>query len=97
MSKRRGPVFKLCLYIADHTPNSDSARSNLNALCARYLTGECEIEIVDVLLHPERALENGVLMTPTLIKLLPLPERRLVGTLGRTEAVMLALGIEAQA
>ncbi|HEX7705503.1 MAG TPA: circadian clock KaiB family protein [Thermoanaerobaculia bacterium] len=95
MSERRKPAFKLCLYIADHTPNSDEARSNLTALCARHLAGRHEIEIVDVLLHPERALQSGVLMTPTLIKLLPLPERRLVGTLGRTEAVMLALGIEA--
>jgi circadian clock protein KaiB len=94
MSKPGEPAFKLCLYIADHTPNSDSARANLAALCARYLPGQCEIEIVDVLRHPERAVQSGVLMTPTLVKLLPLPERRMVGTLARTEAVMVTLGIE---
>lgn len=97
MTRQRKPAFKLCLYIADHTPNSDTARANLNALCAKYLAGQCEIEIVDVLLHPERAVESGVLMTPTLVKLLPLPERRMVGTLGRREAVMVTLGIEAVA
>lgn len=97
MTRRSGRLFKLCLYVADHTPNSDVARANLTTLCARYLPGQYEIEIVDVLRHPERAVQRGVLMTPTLIKLLPLPERRMVGTLGRTEAVMATLGIEAPA
>ena len=95
MRKRRKGPLKLCLFIADHTPNSDAARANLNALCAGGLLGQCEIEIVDVLRHPERSAQSGVLMTPTLVKLLPLPERRMVGTLGRTEAVMFTLGIEA--
>jgi circadian clock protein KaiB len=97
VSRRRGPAFKLCLYVADHTANSDAARANLNAFCARYLTGQYEIEIVDVLRHPERAVLSGVMMTPTLIKLLPLPERRMVGTLAHMEAVMQTLGVETPA
>ena len=95
MSRRRKAVLKLCLFVADHTPNSNAARANLNALCASRSPGECEIEIVDVLIHPDRAVQSGVLMTPTLIKLFPFPEQRMVGTLGRLEAVMVTLGLEA--
>jgi circadian clock protein KaiB len=36
-------------------------------------------------------------MTPTLIKLAPTPIRRIVGTLSRTENVLLVLGLEAVA
>jgi circadian clock protein KaiB len=87
-------AFKFCLYVADATHNSETARSNLAAICARYLPGQCEIEVVDVLRHPSRALDGGVMMTPTLVKLFPLPERRLVGTLSRTDTVLTTLGIE---
>ena len=97
MSKLEKRRFKLCLYVADNTHNSETARANLASICAKYLPGQCEVEIVDILRDPMRAVEGGVMMTPTLVKLLPLPERRLVGTLNRTEAVLTALGIEATA
>jgi circadian clock protein KaiB len=97
MKRTRKPAFKFCLYIAENTENSEVARTNLAAICARYLGGQCEVEIVDVLRDPSRAVDVGVMMTPTLVKLLPLPERRLVGTLSRTDAVLTTLGIEAVA
>jgi circadian clock protein KaiB len=97
MTAARLPPFKFCLYVADNTENSEVARANLAAICARYLPNQFEIEIVDVLRDPSRAVEGGVMMTPTLVKLLPLPERRLVGTLSRTAAVLNTLGIEAVA
>lgn len=94
MKDRRKRSFKFCLYVADSTQNSEAARANLAAICAKYLPGEYEVEIVDVLRDPSRAAESGVMMTPTLVKLLPLPQRMLVGTLSRTEAVLSTLGIE---
>jgi circadian clock protein KaiB len=94
MNRPRKPSFKFCLYVADHTENSEAARANLAAICARYLPDQCEIEVVDVLRDPSRAAEASVMMTPTLVKLLPLPERRFVGTLHRTEAVLTTLGIK---
>jgi circadian clock protein KaiB len=97
MKRMRKASFKFCLYVADNTENSEVARMNLAAICARYLPDQCEIEVVDVLIDPSRAAEVGVMMTPTLVKLLPLPERRLVGTLSRTSAVLTTLGIEAVA
>ena len=97
MTGPRKPSFKFCLYVARNTENSEMARTNLAAICATYLADHFEIEVVDVLSDPSRAAAGGVMMTPTLVKLLPLPERRLVGTLSRTAAVLATLGIEAVA
>ena len=95
MSRRRA-AFKLRLYIADHTQNSESARANLMSICKEYLAGRCEIEIIDVLTDPERAFDDRVLMTPTLVRLSPLPVRRIVGTLSPTPAVLDVLGVESK-
>ena len=86
--------FKFRLYTADGTQNSADALANLTALCRRYLPDRYEIEIVDVLREPQRALADGIRMTPTLTKLAPAPTRTIVGTLSQTERVLMALGIE---
>jgi circadian clock protein KaiB len=52
---------------------------------------------VDVLREPMRALEDGVLMTPTLMVLSPRPVRRIVGTLSQTDTVLQVLGLKAAA
>jgi circadian clock protein KaiB len=94
MRKPRGPSFKFRLYIADRTPNSALATANLTALCRTYLPDRHEIEIVDVLRRPERAMADGVFMTPALVKLTPSPVIRVIGTLSRTQATLRALGLD---
>jgi circadian clock protein KaiB len=88
-------VHRFRLYVADDAPNSARAVANLTALCRDLLPGRHEIEIVDVFLHPERALEDAIFMTPTLVRLAPLPGRRIVGSLSHTQSVLQALGLEA--
>ena len=89
--------FKFRLYIADDAQNGAQARFNLISLCRTYLPDQHEIEIVDVLLEPRRALTDHVFLTPTLLMLSPPPERRIVGTLSQTEQVLLMLGLETPA
>lgn len=91
----QAPRFEFRLYIAGGESNSAQAVANLDALCRAHLAGRHEIEIVDVLLHPKRALEDGVFMTPTLIQRAPPPGRTFVGTLSQTEPVLKALGLGA--
>lgn len=81
------------LYVAGEAPNSAQAQANLIALCKAHLPGRHEIDIVDVFDEPERALADGIFMTPTLLKLSPSPLRRIVGTLHPTLPVLLALGL----
>jgi circadian clock protein KaiB len=90
----RPAVFKFRLFIADHTQNSAQAMLNLRRLCNQHLTGRHSIEVVDVLRYPERALAAGVFMTPTLVKLAPGADVRIVGTLSQTPTVLAALGLE---
>jgi circadian clock protein KaiB len=86
-------IVKFRLYIVGAAPNSIQAVSNLDALCREHLPERHDIEIVDVTLHPMRALNEGVLLTPTLVKYLPEPVRRIVGTLSDRLTVLRTLGL----
>jgi circadian clock protein KaiB len=86
-------TFKFRLYVADNLLNSAQARKNLAALCLKHLQGRCEIELVDIFHAPQRAQDDGVSLAPTLIRLQPLPQQRITGTLGHEEATAQALGI----
>ena len=86
--------FKFRLYTADHTMNSTEALANLTALCALHLPDRHEIEVVNVLLNPRRALADHIRMTPTLLKLSPFPVQRITGTLSQTSLVLVALGLQ---
>ena len=91
----RSALFKFRLYVAGDALNSAQARANLAALCQALLAGRHEIEVVDVFREPKRALADGIFMTPTLVKLAPLPVRTIVGTLSQTLTVLQALGLQA--
>jgi circadian clock protein KaiB len=80
--------YEFRLFVAGDASNSLQAIANLRALCREYLPDRHAIEIVDVFLQPERALADGVFMTPMLIKLAPLPGRRIVGTLSQRQVVL---------
>lgn len=87
-------TVKFRLYVADDALNSAQARANLLALCRMYLSDRYEIDLVDVFKEPQRALADGIFMTPTLIRLAPLPVRRIVGTLSQTALVLRALDLD---
>ena len=87
--------FKFRQYVAGDTPNSARAMANLTALCKTHLEGCHEIEIVDVFKEPLRALADGIMMTPTLIVLEPLPVRRIVGSLSHLAIILQTLDLGA--
>ena len=87
-------IVRFRLYVADDTSNSAQALANLHAICNRYLPGRHKIEVVDVFKHPDRALEDRIFMTPTLVKLAPDHVERIVGTLSQTSLVLQVLGLE---
>ena len=92
--KTKGIKYKFSLYVAGDTQNSVEAIGNLERLGRIHLPGRHDIEIVDVLREPTRALADGIFMTPVLVKLHPLPIKKIVGTLGQTETVLQALGLD---
>jgi circadian clock protein KaiB len=82
------------LYIAGRAPNSVKAIANLQAICRQHLKGSFKLEIVDVCEHPRRALDDGVLVTPSLAKLSPAPAAHVIGNLSDTSIVLAALGVQ---
>lgn len=86
-------VVVMRLYIANNAPNSMQAIANLEAICREHLKDAFKLEIVDVLEYPQRALADGVLVTPSLAKVAPSPVTRVIGNLSDKASVLRALGV----
>lgn len=86
--------YKLRLYITGNTPRSESAISKIKDICKNELLDEYEINIIDVLEQPELAEQDKILATPTLIKELPPPLRRIIGDLTDSEKVIVGLDLQ---
>lgn len=89
--------YRFCLYVAGRSANSVLAVDNLNAICSGCLPEAHEVEIIDVLKQPDRALKDGILVTPTLVRLAPVPPVRVIGNLSQRATVLAALGVEEKA
>lgn len=85
------PMLRLRLYVAGNAPNSLTAVANARSICEEHFSSRHELEIVDLLAHPQRALADGIIVTPTLLKLSPAPAQRLIGNLSDTKRVLLTL------
>lgn len=86
----------LRLYVAGSAPNSARAEANLRALLRSADLRDYELEIVDCIRDPRRALEDGVIVTPVLLKLAPEPKASVIGSLSDASRVALALGIQSE-
>lgn len=83
--------FSFRLYIAGQTDRSRAAVANLRVLCESCLPYRCEIEVIDALERPDLAEEARILATPTVVRIEPGPELRVIGDLsdhGRAAAVL---------
>jgi circadian clock protein KaiB len=86
-------MLELRLYVAGDAPNSLLARDNLRTLLSGLPPDVVTLEIIDCLREPQRALRDGVLVTPTLVRMTPAPRRTIVGTLSDAARVAAALGL----
>ena len=98
ITAREEPLTKylLRLFVTGASTRTGTAIANLRRICEQELEGQYELEIIDVLEFPELAEDEKILATPTLIKSLPLPLRRVIGDLSNTEKVLLGLAVEPQ-
>lgn len=86
-------IYKLRLYITPRTTNSQRAISNLEALCQEELPVRLDVEVIDVTEHPALAERDKVLATPTLVRQLPAPIRKIIGDLSDRERVLASLDL----
>lgn len=85
--------YVLKLYVAGGSQQARVAIENLRRICEQDLAGDYEMIVVDVFEHPELAEEDRILATPTVIKDLPLPMRRVIGDLSSAEKVLVGLNL----
>ncbi|WP_166805050.1 circadian clock KaiB family protein [Nitrosococcus wardiae] len=78
---------RLRLYIAGETPNSVRAQKNLRQVLNQLGRSCYTVEVIDVFKAPQRALEDRVIVTPTLLYCAVQPPRRLVGNLSDGRAL----------
>jgi circadian clock protein KaiB len=85
--------YLLRLYVTGKTAKSEVAIANLRRICEQELRGKYELQVIDVLEQPDMAEDEKILATPTLIKQLPPPLRRVIGDLSDKEKVLLGLEV----
>ena len=85
--------YVLRLYVAGLTARSRTAISNITSICEEHLQGRYDLEVVDVFQRPVLAREEQIIATPTLVKRLPAPLRRLIGDLSEREKVLIGLDL----
>lgn len=85
--------YQLRLYITGQTAHSQRAIVNLETLCKEELEGQYELEVIDVLENPQLAEDEKILATPTLVRELPVPLRKIIGDLSDRANVLLGLDL----
>ncbi len=91
--KLRDAKWELRLYVAGQTAKSLQAFANLKRICEEHLAGEYNIEVIDLLKHPQLAKGDQILALPTLVRKLPEPVRKIIGDLSNEERVLVGLDL----
>jgi circadian clock protein KaiB len=85
--------YKLVLFITGSTTRSTTAIDNMRRICEENLKGRYDLEVIDVYQNPEATKQLQVIATPTLVKVLPEPLRRILGDLSDKERVLAGLNL----
>jgi circadian clock protein KaiB len=85
--------YLLRLYIAGNNHRSQTAIENIRTICDENLVGRYELEIIDIYQDHVKKPTDLVIVAPTLIKELPLPQRRVIGDMTNKEKVLIDLDL----
>ncbi|MEN6337429.1 MAG: circadian clock KaiB family protein [Phycisphaerales bacterium] len=91
--KSKTQRYVLRLYVAGVTPRSQEAIRMVKAMCEEHLAGRYELEVVDIYQQPTLARDEQIIAAPTLIKRLPPPLRKIIGSMASMEKVLVGLDL----
>ncbi len=86
--------YLLRLYVAGATPKSTQAIINLKQMCEEYLAGRYDLEVIDIYQQPVLAKGEQIIAAPTLVRRLPLPLRRFIGTMADAKRILVGLDLK---
>lgn len=84
----------LRLYVSGMTKRSIKAINNLKKICDELLPGRCVVEVIDICKNPKLAKGDQIIATPTLIKKVPAPIRKLIGDMSDTDKLLIGIDIK---
>lgn len=85
--------YLLRLYVAGTSPQSTRAILNIQAICEQHLKGRYQLDVIDIYQRPQLAKEEQIIAVPTLVKRLPEPLRRVIGSFSDSERVLIGLDL----
>jgi circadian clock protein KaiB len=83
--------YSFKIYVTSETARSRRAVVNLRALCEARVPGLYELEVIDVVERPDLAEDDRIFATPAVIRMTPLPQRRVIGDLSDARLTATAL------
>ena len=83
----------LKLYVSGKSPRYKRATEEAHRIIEKLSGYDAHLEVIDISEHPEVAAEDNILATPTLIKKLPPPIRRIIGDLFDPDKVLMVLDL----
>ena len=89
--------WRLTLYVSGASPLSTAAVETARRICDEELRGRVDLQIVDIRDAGAQAVEDEIVVVPTLVKRTPEPRRKLVGDLSDFTWLRTALGLHAAA
>ncbi|HYW33165.1 MAG TPA: circadian clock KaiB family protein [Gemmatimonas sp.] len=91
LADRQHEQYVLTLFVSGMSPRSTAALRSLKALCEEFLKGRYTLEVIDIYERPDVVATHSIIASPTLLRLQPLPVRRLIGDLTDRAIVMRTL------
>ncbi|QKG58823.1 circadian clock protein KaiB [Hymenobacter sp. BRD128] len=91
-----GETWELRLYVAGQTTKSIAALANLRRYCEQYVAGRYQLEVIDLMQHPQLAEGDQILAIPTVVRKVPEPIRKVIGDLSNEERVIVGLDLRPQ-
>jgi len=92
-AEEKDSTYILRLYIAGNTSRSAQAVMNIREICETRLKGRYKLEVIDIYQQPGLAKGEQIIAVPTLIKSLPLPLKKIIGDMSKTERVIFGLDL----
>jgi circadian clock protein KaiB len=93
LAERPARRYVLKLYVAGASERSRRAVLRAREMCEAELDGDYVLEVIDVYQQPILARDGQIVATPTLVRELPRPVRRLIGNLATSNGLFVGLDL----
>ena len=94
LTNAEAKTYVLRLYVAGATPKSTQSIVNIKRICEEHLKGRYELEVIDIYQQPVLARGEQIIAAPTLVKKLPLPLRKFIGSMADADRILVGLDLK---